>query len=98
MSKSPGTEKLTHELQEILEKAAYTVIKARQEAAAMLAQAGVESPPAIGWFGSRCGVPGCGCTNYTGDGCPCLSPVTTDPGASPPGRSCGHRPSQHRET
>jgi hypothetical protein len=97
MSVISGPEKLTDEQRETLEKAAYTVIKARQEAAAMLARAGV-APPAIGWFGSRCGVPGCGCTNYTGDGCPCLSPVTTDPGASPPGRSCGHRPSQHRET
>jgi hypothetical protein len=98
MSKSPSPEDLTGKQSEALERAAFLVISARNEAAAMLARAGVESPPESSWFGSPCGVHGCGCRNYTGDGCPCLTRTTSDPGASPPLRACGHLPSQHLET
>ena len=98
MSKSPCPEDLTGEQSEALERAALLVISARNDAAAMLARAGVELPPESGWFGSPCGVRGCPCRNYTGDGCPCLTRTTLDPGASPPLYACGHRPSQHLET
>jgi hypothetical protein len=88
MSKSPRPEDLTGEQSEALEKAAMLVIAARNEAAAMLARAGVEEPPEGGWFGSPCGV----------SGCPCLTRTTLDPGASPPLYACRHRPSQHLRT
>ena len=99
MEKSLSPEDLTGEQADALDKAAYLVISARNEAAEMMARAGVELPPETGWFGSPCGVPGCGCRDYTGDGCPCLTRVTSDPGATPhPFRSCGHRPHQHLRT
>jgi hypothetical protein len=99
MSKSSYPGDLTGEQAKALERAAFLVISARNEAAAMLARAGVELPPESGWFGSPCGVMGCPCRNYTGDGCPCLTGTTLDTGAPPhPIRNCGHLPSQHRET
>jgi hypothetical protein len=99
VSKSPRPNDLTPEQAEELERAAFSVIEARRGAAAMLARAGVESPPEVGWFGSPCGVAGCPCRDYTGDGCPCLTRTTHDPGATPhPVRTCGHRPSQHLRT
>jgi hypothetical protein len=99
MSKTPSPKELTGEQSEALERAAVLVITARNEAAAMLARAGMESPPEMGWFGSPCGVRGCPCRNYTGDGCPCLTGTTLDPGATPhPIRACGHRASQHLGT
>jgi Family of unknown function (DUF6422) len=97
MTKSPYPENLTAEQSEALEKAALLIITARNEAAAMLARAGVELPG--GPSGSPCmamadvGRP-CGCNNYKGDGGTCLTLTTTDPGF-PPSRSCGHLASQH---
>ena len=101
MSKSPYPEDLTGEQSEALEKAAFLVISARNEAAAMLTRAGVEVPPESGgWFGSPCGVSGCPCNNYKGvDACPCLTGTTHDPITTPhPVRVCGHLPSQHLKT
>lgn len=88
--------KLSDEQRAILDRAAYMVILKKREAKAMVEQAGIEEPPEPGWFGSPCGVPGCGCRNYKGDGCPCLNRTTSDPGATPiPHSVCGHRSSQH---
>jgi hypothetical protein len=98
MAMSPFPEGLTGEQYEVLEKAAFSIISARKEAAAMLRRAGVEEPPDAGWFGSPCGVSGCPCSNYTGDGSTCLTRTTHDPGATPPFRTCGHRASQHLPT
>jgi hypothetical protein len=55
VSKLPYPEDLTSEQSEALESAAFSVITARNEAAAMLARAGVEPPPEGGWLGSPCG-------------------------------------------
>ena len=98
MTKLPFPENLTGEQSEALERAALVVITARNEANAILARSGVESPPEMGWFNNRCAVIGCPCNDYSGDGCPCLTRTTLDPGASPPYRSCGHKPSQHVRT
>jgi Family of unknown function (DUF6422) len=110
MSKSQYPEDLTGEQSEALERAAFLVISARNDAAAMLARARVELPPESGWFGSPCGAMldpppphhRCSCRNYTGDGGPCLTRYTDftgpDLGSGPPTRGCGHRPSQHLET
>ncbi len=98
MSKSKWPEGLTGEKSDALESAAVLVIRARKEAAAMLDRAGVARPPEGGWFGSPCGVMDCPCTNYTGDGSPCLTRVSHDIGSTPPTRVCGHQPSQHVET
>jgi hypothetical protein len=110
MSKLPSPEDLTGEQLEALERAAFLVINARNEAGAMLARAGVESPPDSGWFGSPCGAMidpppphhHCSCMNYTGDGGPCVTRYTDltgpDLGSGPPTRTCGHRPSQHLPT
>lgn len=96
MAESIDRQKLTQKQNEVLERAAYMVILKQQEAIAMVKQAGLDLAPDSGWFGSPCGVPGCGCRNYKGDGCPCLTRTTSDPGATPiPHRVCGHRPSQH---
>jgi uncharacterized protein DUF6422 len=102
MSKS-YPENLNAEQLEALEKAALLVIKARKEGAAMMARAGGESPIQDHFFGNPCGakVDGdpCPCSNYTGDGGPCLTRVTFDPIATPiPHRSCGHKASQHLPT
>jgi hypothetical protein len=93
-------EDLTREQSETLEKAAFSIIKARKEAAAMMARAGLPN----GWFGSPCiahieGFGRCPCSDYSGDGGPCLTRTTLDPGATPtPLRSCGHPPSKHLPT
>lgn len=102
MSKYPSSEGLTREQSEVLEKAAFLIISARKEAAAMLARAGVPLPDDGFGFGSPCnahieGHGNCGCNDYTGDGGTCLTRVTVDP-ASPPLRSCGHPPSKHLST
>jgi hypothetical protein len=102
MPKYSPPENLTREQSEVLEKAAFLIINARNEAAAMLAQAGV---PDDGFgFGTPChahidGFGDCPCTKYRGDGEPCLTRITVDPGATPiPHRSCGHPPSKHLST
>jgi hypothetical protein len=110
MSDFPCSNDITDEQPEILEKAVFMVIKARNEAAAMLMLSGVGPVPEHGWFGNPCGAMlepppqhhRCGCRNYTGDGGPCLTRYTDftgpDLGSGPPTRTCGHRPSQHLET
>jgi hypothetical protein len=95
-------EDLTAEQSEVLEKAAFLIISARKEAAAMLARAGVHLPDDGFGFGSPChahieGHGNCGCHDYKGDGGPCLTRVTVDV-AFPPFRSCGHPPSKHLST
>lgn len=93
--------KLSKEQSEAVERAAYLIIKARQEAAEILQRAGIELPE-DGGFGTPCsghfdaGLP-CGCNKYTGEGEPCRTRVTTDSGF-PPTRGCGHKPSEHLPT
>ena len=102
MAKHLPPENLTREQSEVLEKAAFLIISARAEAAAMLARA--EVPDDGFGFGSPChahieGFGDCPCTKYTGDGGPCLTRTTLDVGATPtPHRSCGHPPSKHFST
>jgi hypothetical protein len=110
MSDSPSPDKLTDEQIDAINAAAYSIIKARKEAVAMLARSGVEHPPEMGWFGSPCGaqLPSppanhyCGCRDYTGDGGICLTTYLDftgpDFGGGPPRRTCRHRPYQHRQT
>jgi|SRR5215510_11300822 len=108
MSESPYPEDLTVEQSEALERAAFLVISARNEASEMLARSGVELPPESGWFGSPCSAtlpfpphPRCGCSDYKGDGGPCMTLIRvpeTGPGSLHPLAPCGHRPSQHLET
>ena len=69
MPKYSPPENLTCEQSEALEKAAFLIISAQEEAAAILARAGV---PDDG-FGSPChahieGFGDCPCTKYKGDG------------------------------
>jgi hypothetical protein len=95
-------EDLTAEQSEVLEKAAYLIISARKEAAAMMARAGVKLPDDGFGFGNPCqahieGHTNCPCPEYTGEGEPCRTRVTVDV-ASPPFRSCGHKPSEHLPT
>ncbi|WP_354490974.1 DUF6422 family protein [Mesorhizobium robiniae] len=102
MFKHLSREDLTVEQSEVLEKAAFLIISARKEAAAMLARASVQLPDDGFGFGSPChahieGHGNCGCPDYTGDGGTCLTLVTVDPGF-PPVRSCGHPPSKHLST
>jgi hypothetical protein len=112
VSDSPYRENLTDDQLETLEKAAFLVINARNEAAAILRRSGVEPEqvPDFGWFGSPCGVilppppqnHPCGCSNYTGDGGLCLTSYVDftgpDFGTGPPRRTCEHLPSQHLPT
>ena len=103
MPKYSPPENLTCEQSEALEKAAFLIISAQEEAAAILARAGV---PDDGFgFGSPChahieGFGDCPCTKYKGDGhSGCLTLITLDPGATPiPHRSCGHPASKHLST
>ncbi|WP_371833312.1 DUF6422 family protein [Ferirhizobium litorale] len=104
------SEELSKEQSEAVEKAAYHIIKARQEADGMLVRAGMEPVPEGGWFGCPCGVTlppppqnhRCGCRNYTGDGGPCRTRYVDftgpDLGSGPPTATCRHMPSQHLET
>jgi Family of unknown function (DUF6422) len=98
---------LTEAQSEALERAAYLVIKAHQEAATILSRAGVEMDPDSP-FSSRCSkkLPPppqnhfCGCTGYKGDGrSPCINSYLDftgpDFGEGPPRRTCGHMPSAH---
>ena len=100
MAKYPS-ENLTGKQSEALENAAFSVIKARKEATAMLARVGI---PDDGFgFGSPCfahieGHGRCPCSDYTGDGGTCLTRITIDPGSSPPHSSCGHKASKHFST
>ncbi len=110
MSPFPYPENLTDEQSETLEKAAFLIIKARNDAAAMLMRSEVEPVPEHGWFGNPCGalLPPppqnhfCGCRNYKGDGGPCLTTFTDftgpDFGTGSPVRTCEHPPSQHLAT
>lgn len=97
MSTYSSPENLTKEQSDTVEKAAALILKAHQEAAAMLARAGLRENR-FGRGHCRARVDGriCGCSRYSGDpGGTCLTRVTQDPGASEPFRSCGHPPSQH---
>jgi hypothetical protein len=102
VSKFPSPENLTREQSEAVEKAAYLLLSAQKEAKAMLARAGI---PDDGFgFGSPCnahieGHGNCPCSDYSGDGGPCLTRITLDPIATPvPHRSCGHPASKHLST
>src|SRR5262245_32484905 len=95
MSKYAFPKDLTKEQSDTVEKAALLILKAQEQAAAMLAQTGLpESRFGRGHCRARVDGRPCGCSGYSGDGGSCLTPVTQDP-ASPPFRSCGHAPSQH---
>lgn len=112
MSTLPSSEKLTVEQSDTLEKAAYKIITARNEASEMLTRSGVrparEDEEGDGWFRSPCGAlllppPShhpCGCPNYTGNGGPCSKTFRDLLGpdlGSTPIRTCGHRASQHMQ-
>jgi hypothetical protein len=101
MPKYSPPENLTGQQSEALEKAAFLIISARKEAAAVLARAGVPFPDDE--FGTSChahieAFGTCPYTNYMGDGGTCLNRITLDPGASAPFRSCGHPASKHSST
>lgn len=103
MPKYPSPEGLTAEQSEALENAAYLLLSAQKEATSILTQAGIPLPDDGFGFGNPChahieGHGNCPCHDYTGDGCPCLTRITLDPGASAPYRSCGHPPSKHLPT
>ena len=110
VSKFPYREGLTAEQAETLDRAAFLVVNARNDAASMLLRSGMEPPPDSGWFGSPCGAEfppppshhPCGCRNYKGDGGPCSTSFTDhtgpDFGTGSPNRTCGHRPSEHLVT
>jgi len=104
MSKYPSPEGLSAEQLEALEKAALLIIRARKDAAAMLSRARVPLPEDGFGFGTPCAAHieafgRCPCRDYKGDGGPCLTRTTLDPGATPhPVRSCGHPPSKHLST
>lgn len=111
MSTVPSSEEpLTREQSDAYEKAAYKIISARNEAAAMLARSGLKPPPDFGWWGNPCGASlpppphphHCGCRNYTGDGGPCsstyLDHTGPDFGSGSPRRTCGHTATQHVPT
>jgi hypothetical protein len=101
VAKFRAPENLTREQSEAVEKAAFLILTAQKEAKATLARADV---PDDGFgFGSPCeahieGFGKCPCSDYSGDGGPCLTRVTLDPGATPPLRACGHPPSKHLST
>jgi hypothetical protein len=65
MSTYPRPEDLTDEQLEVLEKAAFLVISARKEAAAMLRRSGLDDDA----FGSQCRT--CSCGEYEGGGRRC---------------------------
>ena len=108
MADSPYRKDLTDEQSEALEKAAFLIIGAREEAGAMLTRSRVEPVPQEGFFGNPCSAklpfpphPRCGCSNYKGDGGPCRTLIRvpdTGPGSLHPMVPCGHKPSQHIET
>ena len=110
MSTLPSSDNLSKEQSDTLEKAAYSIINARNEATAMLTRSGFEPVPEHGWWGNPCGAllppppqnHRCGCRNYTGTGGPCRSRFTDhtgpDFGTGSPTATCRHRPSQHLET
>ena len=99
---------LTDEQSAALDKAAFLIISARNEAAEVLTRSRMEPVPEEGWFGSPCHAtlpfpphPPCGCRNYKGDGGPCTTMIRvpeTGEGSLHPLVPCGHRPSQHIET
>jgi len=103
---------LTDEQSAALDKAAFLIINARNEAAGILTRSAVppvpEEPPEQGWFGSPCTArlpfpphPRCGCSNYKGDGGPCTNLIRvpiTGPDPLHPLVPCGHRPWQHVQT
>ncbi|WP_429225944.1 DUF6422 family protein [Inquilinus ginsengisoli] len=107
----PSKDERTAEQADAIEQAAMLIINARNEAAALLARAGMQ-PPDSGWWGSPCGVTlppppqdhRCGCRNYTGDGGPCRTRYAdatgpdTGTGSGWPTARCGHLPSEHVET
>ena len=86
---SPYPADLTEEQSATLEQAAFLVINARTEAAAMLTRPAPSNHR-------------CGCTNYEGDGGPCqttfLDFLGPDLGTGPPTVTCSHRPSEHLAT
>jgi uncharacterized protein DUF6422 len=107
MTRFPRREDLTDEQAETLEKAAYLVLSANNEASAMLRASGVELPPDSGLFVGPCGrrLPPppqnhfCGCPNYSGDGGLCLTRFEDhtgpDFGSGSPLVTCQHPASEH---
>ena len=98
MAKYPSRKDLKPEQAEALERAAFLILSAQEEASAMLARAGVREDPFGHGRHCRALVDGrpCGCSNYTGNGGRCLTRTTQDPGATPvPLQTCGHLASQH---
>ena len=97
----------TDEQAETLEKAAYLVLNAHNEASAMLRASGFELPPDGGLFWGPCGVrlpppPAnnfCKCPRYSGDGGLCLTRFVDhtgpDLGSGSPSATCQHLPSEH---
>jgi hypothetical protein len=108
MAYVPSKDEITEEQSRAVEKAAFLVIAARNEAAEIMTRAGIGPVPEQGWFGSPCAErlpfpprPRCGCTRYSGDGGPCRTRIRvpiTGPGSTHPFVPCGHDPSQHLET
>ena len=93
----PSPENLTREQSEAVEKAAFLIISAQRESAAMLKRAGIPEH----FFKSKCtahieAFGQCPCGDYKGDGGPCENHVTIDHEAVPiPRDRCNHRASQH---
>ncbi|MCG6494134.1 DUF6422 family protein [Kitasatospora sp. A2-31] len=104
----PHQNVLNAEQAQAWEEAAYLIITARKEAAAILARSKVEPVPEEGWFGNPCTAklpfppyPPCGCHDYRGDGGPCTTPIRvpdTGEGSLHPLVPCSHARSQHIET
>jgi hypothetical protein len=104
----PDTTDLTGDQADALDRAAAIVLRAREEAAALLVDAGLRAPDDAGWFANPCTAVlppppahhACGCSHFDGvvSG-PCRTVVTDvtgpDEGDGPPRRVCGHRAWQH---
>src|SRR5262245_29057813 len=103
MPKYSPPENLTPEQSDVVEKAASLILSAQNEAAEMLALAGI---PDDGFgFGTPChahieGHGECPCTKYKGvDGSPGMTLITVDPITTPiPHSPCGHPASKHFST
>ncbi|MEU8524470.1 MULTISPECIES: DUF6422 family protein [Streptomyces] len=89
MSAHQRRQDLTDEQSVVLNKAAFVVISARQEGAAMLRESSVDLPD--GWFSSPCAE--CACSDYAGDGGACTNNVVGPEGGS--SGPCGHASSDH---
>lgn len=96
--------------QEALERAAYLLIRAHEDAEAILRANGIEVPdnprasPCQGSFDPHDaftspphGAADCACPRYKGNGGPCINTFISfdSPGEGAPRRKCGHPPSAH---